>query len=242
MRTRNCHYRPGGCAQAVLLVLILVGVCLPFVAYAQPTVGLEAHWPFDEGVGATAFDATDNGNDGSLENGPVWSAGRLGGALSFDGVDDYLDGVVDASKLSEGGIVRTPEPVWIVGNIFCGLERSFRGVIEEVVIFNSALSGEQVAQFSRTDDQLPRSGYDAGGVLLRGVLQHVGKQSGRSRRSLRACGHGLPPQQGPLVFRQDRKNEGAKVVSEWTNSSRDAAAAVSWCSYECRWQQVIIHI
>ena len=38
-----------------------------------------------------AYDSSGNGNDGNLTNGPTWTSGKIGGALSFDGVDDYVD-------------------------------------------------------------------------------------------------------------------------------------------------------
>lgn len=54
--------------------------------------GLVGWWQFDEGSGTTANDSSGNGNHGTLTNGPSWVAGRVGsGALSFDGVDDYID-------------------------------------------------------------------------------------------------------------------------------------------------------
>lgn len=52
--------------------------------------GLVGHWTFDEGSGTTAYDRSGNGNDGTLTNGPTWTTGQLGGALSFDGVNDYV--------------------------------------------------------------------------------------------------------------------------------------------------------
>lgn len=66
----------------------------PHLAYiaAVPThPGLVAHWTFDEGQGETALDASGNGNDAFLENDPVWIAGRIGGALLFDGIDDFVN-------------------------------------------------------------------------------------------------------------------------------------------------------
>ena len=44
-----------------------------------------------EGSGTVAYDSSGNGNDGNLTNGPTWTDGKIGGALSFDGVDDYLN-------------------------------------------------------------------------------------------------------------------------------------------------------
>ncbi len=50
--------------------------------------GLLGYWDFDEGSGTVLSDLSGNGNTGTLMNGPVWT---LGGELSFDGIDDYVD-------------------------------------------------------------------------------------------------------------------------------------------------------
>jgi Concanavalin A-like lectin/glucanases superfamily/Fibronectin type III domain/Viral BACON domain len=55
-------------------------------------------WGFDETSGTTAADASGRGNTGTL-NGPARSAsGKFGGALSFDGVNDWVT-VADANVL-----------------------------------------------------------------------------------------------------------------------------------------------
>jgi N-acetylneuraminic acid mutarotase len=54
------------------------------------TDGLVGWWKFDETSGTVAYDSSGNGNDGTLTNGPTWATGKIGGALSFDGVDDYV--------------------------------------------------------------------------------------------------------------------------------------------------------
>ncbi len=51
--------------------------------------GLVAHYTFDEGSGDGALDAI-SGNSAVLVGGPTWTSGKVGGALSFDGVDDYV--------------------------------------------------------------------------------------------------------------------------------------------------------
>ncbi len=53
--------------------------------------GLVGWWKFDEGSGTVAYDSSGNGNNGNLTNGPTWTTGKIGGALSFDGVNDYLN-------------------------------------------------------------------------------------------------------------------------------------------------------
>ena len=53
--------------------------------------GLIAHWTFDETNGTTLGDSSGNDVNGTLhgfQNG--WTAGRVGGALRFDGVDDHI--------------------------------------------------------------------------------------------------------------------------------------------------------
>ena len=55
------------------------------------TRGLVGYWSFDEGDGAIARDASGNNNHGTLTNGPKWTQGKSGGALQFDGKDDYVD-------------------------------------------------------------------------------------------------------------------------------------------------------
>ncbi|GAA3607846.1 LamG-like jellyroll fold domain-containing protein [Microlunatus ginsengisoli] len=56
-----------------------------------PIAGLVGAWSFDEGTGSTAFDGSGQGNSGTV-NGPTWTAaGKYGGALTFDGVNDRVD-------------------------------------------------------------------------------------------------------------------------------------------------------
>jgi len=52
--------------------------------------GLVAWYRFDEGSGNLAMDETLR-NNGTLYNGPAWVDGKFGKALSFDGVDDYVN-------------------------------------------------------------------------------------------------------------------------------------------------------
>ncbi len=56
---------------------------------------LVGYWKFDETLGAVASDSSGNGNNGNLQpacpNCPAWTAGRSRNALSFDGVNDYVD-------------------------------------------------------------------------------------------------------------------------------------------------------
>jgi len=55
------------------------------------TPGLVAHLKFDEKEGDTSADASGSGNNGKLAGGPKWVAGKIGGALEFDGNDDVVE-------------------------------------------------------------------------------------------------------------------------------------------------------
>jgi len=56
-----------------------------------PPAGLLAHWALDEASGRVASDSV-GGFDGFLMGGPIWqpSAGKVGGALDFDGSNDVV--------------------------------------------------------------------------------------------------------------------------------------------------------
>ncbi len=57
----------------------------------RAAIDLAGYWNFDDGSGAAALDFSGNNNMGILTNGPVWAVGKVGNALSFDGVDDYVN-------------------------------------------------------------------------------------------------------------------------------------------------------
>ena len=54
-----------------------------------PSEGLVGYWNFDEGEGTTANDS--GGTNHGTINGATWTTGQVGGALEFDGVDDYVN-------------------------------------------------------------------------------------------------------------------------------------------------------
>jgi hypothetical protein len=55
--------------------------------------GLVGWWTFDgkDISGVQTYDRSGNGNCGILTSGPVQTIGKIGQALQFDGVDDYID-------------------------------------------------------------------------------------------------------------------------------------------------------
>ena len=69
----------------------------PDAAACELPLGLQVHLRFDEGTGLLAADASGNGHDGTLAGGTTWVAGRLDGAVSFDGVDGEVNVGSDAA-------------------------------------------------------------------------------------------------------------------------------------------------
>jgi type II secretory pathway pseudopilin PulG len=82
--------------------------------------GLVGYWSFDEASGTTAYDKSGFGNNGTLYSStticsapptsgcPQWTTGKVGSALSFDGVDDYIQ----TSYLQSGVTAYTIE-LWV---------------------------------------------------------------------------------------------------------------------------------
>ena len=65
----------------------------------QITNGLVGLWSFNgpDMSGATAYDRSGQGNNGTLTNGPTRAAGKVGQGLSFDVVNDYVEAADSAS-------------------------------------------------------------------------------------------------------------------------------------------------
>jgi len=77
------------CRKLIYLIsfIFVLGPTLTSTASAE----LVGWWKFDDGAGTTAVDSSGNGNDATVYGDPQWIDGWLGGALQFDGVDDYVD-------------------------------------------------------------------------------------------------------------------------------------------------------
>ena len=71
----------------VLLLFLLAPVTASAGTLRKPpnNLGLVAYWPFNEGVGTIAGDASGNGHTGTFAGAtlPSWTSGKLGKALSF---------------------------------------------------------------------------------------------------------------------------------------------------------------
>ncbi|MCH8148928.1 MAG: hypothetical protein IH987_13275, partial [Planctomycetes bacterium] len=76
---------------------VIISVVLTEHVVIDLANGLVAFWKLNEGSGTNATDSSSNTNDGTLTNSPAWTDGVHGGAVDFDGVDDYIGAGSDAS-------------------------------------------------------------------------------------------------------------------------------------------------
>jgi concanavalin A-like lectin/glucanase superfamily protein/Big-like domain-containing protein len=88
-------------------------------AAGSTTSGIVGHWKFDEGSGSAVTDSSGNGNNGTRVNGPSWTTGRLNGALSFDGANDYVNvphkSVLNAYPLTVSTWIKTASATGLKG-------------------------------------------------------------------------------------------------------------------------------
>jgi hypothetical protein len=71
--------------------IYLISFVLLLSTAGNAPADLVAYWTLDEGSGTIAYDSSGNGNDGMLNGNPKRVVGYFGGALEFDGSDDWLD-------------------------------------------------------------------------------------------------------------------------------------------------------
>jgi Concanavalin A-like lectin/glucanases superfamily/Calx-beta domain len=114
--------------------------------------GLVAAFSFDEGAGTTALDDSGNGLNGAI-SGATWSTGRNGGALSFDGVDDWV--TVDDHALLD--VTRVTVSAWIRPSVRTPWM---------TVLMKETGTGLAYALYANNDASRP-----AGEILVNGVIR-----------------------------------------------------------------------
>ena len=73
----------------LIYLVFVLGMCLVMTSSVEAE--LLGWWRFDEGTGTTASDTSGKHNHGTLQGGPKWVAGKIGGALEFNGTDSMID-------------------------------------------------------------------------------------------------------------------------------------------------------
>ena len=121
--------------------------------------GLVAWWKFDETNGTVAYDSSGNGNDGNLTNSPTWVNGKIGGALSFDGVDDSvkIDSLLDH-------MTQMSLSAWVKGN---SLPNSYNEILvkEKVSVISITNGGKFLTNSGDGNDWYLQSNDFSNGFL-----------------------------------------------------------------------------
>jgi len=143
------------------------------VRYHYNKGGPVAHWKFDEGSGSTAYDSTVNNSDGTIY-GASYATGKYNSALSFDGIDDYIQATVTQTKTTYSFWIKpattgiwehvvkigsvyyvnavqgtpTAFPIYVSGNTVqigkTDASTYFSGLIDDVRIYNYARTLEEI--------------------------------------------------------------------------------------------------
>ena len=155
-------------------------VSKPYVLSFTPVIipqterKLVAWWKFDEVEGSNAGDSSGNELTGTLTGNPQWqpTAGKNGGALAFDGVDDYVECGRDEGLNISGGLTIA---AWI---------KLAKSTIDQKVASNqdnitggyklSIFSGKAELEVRDSDNLLRNNRFVDGGTILEpGVWFHI---------------------------------------------------------------------
>ena len=141
-----------------------------YLLYPEPIECLIAHWKLDEIEGAIAYDSIGD-NDGILYGNPIWQpmGGMLGGALEFDGDNDYVDcGTFNPSDATG----QLSICLWAKWN---GLNGRYQGLIGKRNSWNvNNMMWQLETSHISGNVMFEREGYAgvAGGILTEGDWEH----------------------------------------------------------------------
>ena len=138
-----------------------------------------AHWKFDEGAGSTAYDSTVRNNDGTIY-GATYVTGKYNSALSFDGVNDYVQATVTQEKTTYSLWIKPANSAWEhvvkIGSVYYvntvqGNPTAFPiyvsgntvqiGKTDDSTYFNGLIDDVRIYNYTRTLEEI-RLDYNAG--------------------------------------------------------------------------------
>jgi len=122
--------------------------------------GLVGYWRFDEETGSTAKDSSPYGNHGTIY-GATRVRGIIGKALSFDGVDDYVE-VPDSASLQD--IKKITVVAWIYPYTGYGQEYPRiveKGNVEPFRFYITASNGKLTVGLNTVSETIYRSNKTA---------------------------------------------------------------------------------
>ena len=132
----------------------------PRILLAADPLGITAGYAFDETSGTTAADASGHGITGTLTNGPTFTPGKNGNAVTLDGVNDYVN-LGNPTALQFTGSMTVG--AWVYASAFPA---------DDAAVVSKRAAGEVGFQLDITKDTGPRTiGFkltdSTGGQMLR---------------------------------------------------------------------------
>ena len=117
----------------------------PRILLAADPLGITAGYAFDETSGTTAVDASGHGITGTLTNGPTFTPGKNGNAVTLDGVNDYVN-LGNPTALQFTGSMTVS--AWVYASSF---------PVDDAAVVSKRTSGEVGFQLDITKDTGPRT-------------------------------------------------------------------------------------
>ena len=113
--------------------------------WRQTLSGITAGYAFDETSGTTAADASGHGITGTLTNGPTFTPGKNGNAVTLDGVNDYVN-LGNPTALQFTGSMTVS--AWVYASAF---------PVDDAAVVSKRTAGEVGFQLDITKDTGPRT-------------------------------------------------------------------------------------
>ena len=117
----------------------------PRILLAADPLGITAGYAFDETSGTTTADASGHGITGTLTNGPTFTPGHTGNAITLDGVNDYVNLGNPAALQLTGSMTVS---AWVYASSF---------PVDDAAVVSKRTSGEVGFQLDITIDTGPRT-------------------------------------------------------------------------------------
>ncbi len=138
--------------------------------------GPVGYWKFDDNNGTTSIDSSGNGNNGTLTNisSPAtstsgWNPGKYGGAIAFDGTNDYVDVGTGSSIDNSGGQVSVG--AWIYPQSFSNYQIIYgEGNSDTPFTFSTGNGGQKV---NFTGGGVTNCGDGGSNLLVLNTWQYV---------------------------------------------------------------------
>lgn len=157
------------------LVASFIFFAMPHYAEAAPLIraasnlGLAGYWPMNEGAGTAVGNFVNHADSGAAAGGPTWVSGKIGKALSFDGVNDTVN--LPANSTLVSGISTATVSLWVKLNSAPGLSPSiFSYSIDNSGNGGSPTASSRLAIDMNTSRQVICGGRSDDGELFYSVL------------------------------------------------------------------------